>query len=182
MKDDDIKADGGRREFMRRSGAAVAGLGALAAGGTGLLAPAETWAQSMSCFSAAEARTLLQMARDTFPHDQLGDGPYLTVVEMFDGACNKDSGLATMMQSGVKALNELAMRKSRREYTAITSESERVGLLEQMQDEPLFQKVRGDMITGIYNNPDVWPTFGYEGASAHLGGYLKRGFDSVDWL
>jgi hypothetical protein len=38
------------------------------------------------------------------------------------------------------------------------------------------------MITGIYNNPDVWKILGYEGASAHLGGYLKRGFDDINWL
>jgi hypothetical protein len=180
MKDDETNV-GGRREFIKRSGAAVAGLGVLSATG-GLLAPSDAWAQSMSCFSAAEATTLLQMARDTFPHDQLGDGPYLKVVEMFDGACSKDAGLASMMQDGVKSLNALAQRRSRRDYTAITSENERVGLLEALQGEPFFQKVRGDMVTGIYNNPDVWETFGYEGASAHLGGYINRGFDDINWL
>jgi len=26
---------------------------------------------------------------------------------------------------------------------------------------------QGEMIAGIYNNPDVWPVLGYEGPSAH---------------
>src|ERR1700732_2043427 len=28
----------------------------------------------------------------------------------------------------------------------------------------------------------LWPKFGYEGSSAEHGGYIKRGFNDIDWL
>jgi hypothetical protein len=34
----------------------------------------------------------------------------------------------------------------------------------------------------LYNNPLVWRYFGYEGPSAHLGGYINRGFDDISWI
>ena len=34
----------------------------------------------------------------------------------------------------------------------------------------------------LYANPAVWHRFGYEGASSHLGGYIERGFDDLDWI
>jgi hypothetical protein len=51
-----------------------------------------------------------------------------------------------------------------------------------MEAEPFFQKVRGGLVTGIYNNPEVWPLFGYEGESFSKGGYINRGFDDIEWL
>ena len=42
--------------------------------------------------------------------------------------------------------------------------------------------MRGDCVTGIYNNPEVWKVLGYEGPSAELGGYINRGFSDIDWL
>jgi hypothetical protein len=37
-------------------------------------------------------------------------------------------------------------------------------------------------VTGLYNNKEAWPLFGYEGASADKGGYITRGFDDINWL
>jgi hypothetical protein len=42
--------------------------------------------------------------------------------------------------------------------------------------------MRGNLITGLYNNKDVWPLFGYEGESYSKGGYIKRGFDDITWV
>ena len=46
--------------------------------------------------------------------------------------------------------------------------------LKQIETTPFFQTVRGELVTGIYNNPAVWRHFGYEGASAAYGGYYRR--------
>ena len=46
----------------------------------------------------------------------------------------------------------------------------------------LFKKLRGDLLVTLYNNKEVWPKFGYEGASADKGGYINRGFNDIDWL
>ena len=37
-------------------------------------------------------------------------------------------------------------------------------------------------MVGLYNQKELWPIFGYEGASADKGGYIERGFDDIDWL
>jgi hypothetical protein len=57
-----------------------------------------------------------------------------------------------------------------------------VNILKANTSSPLFSKLRGDLVTGLYNNQEVWPKFGYEGASADKGGYIKRGFDDINWL
>ncbi|HDL17353.1 MAG TPA: Twin-arginine translocation pathway signal, partial [Rhizobiales bacterium] len=44
------------------------------------------------------------------------------------------------------------------------------------------QKIRGGLVTGLYNRKDVWAKLGYEGESASKGGYIDRGFDDIDWL
>ena len=51
-----------------------------------------------------------------------------------------------------------------------------------IEDSAFFQRVRSSLVTGIYNNPDIWPIFGFEGESASQGGYINRGFDDIDWL
>lgn len=168
-----------RREFIKKSGA-VAGVAALATGT--LLQPADGWAQTLDALDSAQARTLLQMCRDVYPHDGLPVSAYQKVVDTFDDAAAKDPALAESIRDGLRDLNALARKRNGKDYAAIASENQRVAILEASQGSPLFQKVRGDMITGIYNNPDVWPLLGYEGPSAHLGGYLKRGFDDISWL
>ena len=51
-----------------------------------------------------------------------------------------------------------------------------------MSSFTFVQKVRGGLMTGLYNNKEVWPVFGYEGESASKGGYIDRGFNDLDWL
>jgi hypothetical protein len=184
MKDETKKLQAqepGRRDFMKKSGAAVAGVSLISAGGL-LTAATESWAQSLSTLDAPQAGTLLRMCRDIYPHDLLGDDIYAKVVEGLDAAAAKDASLAQSMTEGLKELNAMARRMFSRDYAQVSREADRVAVLQKMESSGFFQKVRGDMITGIYNNPDVWKVLGYEGASAHLGGYLKRGFDDLDWL
>jgi hypothetical protein len=38
------------------------------------------------------------------------------------------------------------------------------------------------VITSLYDDREVWSLLGYEGPSFAQGGYLKRGFDDLDWL
>ena len=61
-------------------------------------------------------------------------------------------------------------------------EAERVVLLQQIEQTPFFQKVRGDLVVSLYNQKELWPKFGYEGSSAEFGGYITRGFADIDWL
>ena len=67
-------------------------------------------------------------------------------------------------------------------YLAAGWEDDRVAILRSIQDTPFFQTVRGGLVTGLYNQKDIWPIFGYEGESFSQGGYIDRGFDDIDWL
>ena len=52
-----------------------------------------------------------------------------------------------------------------------------------IQHTLFFATVKGSLLMGIYNNPALWPEFGYGGSSWEQGGYLHRGFDAdPDWL
>jgi hypothetical protein len=62
------------------------------------------------------------------------------------------------------------------------SEGSQLKILTGMQDGAFFQKVRGQAVVSLYNNPLAWRHFGYEGPSYEYGGYLHRGFDDLKWL
>jgi hypothetical protein len=42
--------------------------------------------------------------------------------------------------------------------------------------------VRGHTVVGLYNIPEVWKYFGYQGPSFPHGGYLDRGFNDINWI
>jgi hypothetical protein len=37
-------------------------------------------------------------------------------------------------------------------------------------------------VVEIYSDPQTWKLLGYEGPSFAQGGYVKRGFNDLDWL
>ncbi len=122
--------------------------------------------------------TLVKMARDIYPHDKLADGIYAAVIESHDKAAKEDATKKAMFEDGVAALNKAAGG----DYSKIEKEEDRVNLLQPISESPFFQAIRSSLITGIYNNPEVWKQFGYEGESASQGGYIERGFNDIDWL
>ena len=87
-----------------------------------------------------------------------------------------------MIEEGVAQLDSKAVGMKYGGYASIPAEDERVMILKGIETTPFFQKIRGSLITGIYNNKELWPFFGYEGSSADKGGYINRGFNDIDWL
>ena len=55
-------------------------------------------------------------------------------------------------------------------------------LLREIEESAFFQQIRGGLVTGLYNQKEVWPLFGYEGESYSKGGYIERGFNDINWL
>jgi len=55
-------------------------------------------------------------------------------------------------------------------------------VLQQIEATPFFQSIRGGLVVSLYNQPEVWPIFGYEGESFSKGGYIARGFNDIEWL
>lgn len=164
-----------RRDLLR-SGTAVAAAATVMP--VSLTQAAEPVALSKESFA-----TLVKMARDLYPHDKIADKYYAAVIESLDKAAKDDAALKTLLEDGAAELDKKAMGlKNGGGYGAMSSEEERVAILKEIETTPFFQKVRGTMITGLYNNKELWPHFGYEGASADKGGYIHRGFDDINWL
>jgi hypothetical protein len=171
-----------RRNFLKGSGAATVGLVALSVGSGMIVGANGAWAVSVKNLKPETMQTLIQMARDIYPHDQLADGYYATAVAGYDEQAGSDAAVKAMIEDGVAGLDAMAQTKHAARYVGVAWEADRVALLTQIEKSPFFQTVRGGLVTGIYNNPKVWPKFGYEGASAEKGGYLDRGFDDIDWI
>lgn len=170
-----------RRRFLQTTGATAIGVGALSTGMV-LIDPRGAWAMTLTTLQPETARTLVQMARDLYPHDQLAEAYYANAIEPYDAQAAKDASLRDLLTNGAKELDRLAADKGAKGYADIQDEKQRVAILTSMSGTPFFAKVRSDMITGLYNQPEIWAMFGYEGPSAQEGGYLHRGFNDIDWL
>lgn len=146
--------------------------------GTGFMAASNaSWAMETTALKPETMATLVQMARDIYPHDKVGDEFYAVAVKGYD---TEDA--AGGIEAGVAALNVAAQGKGHASYLAMGWERDRVDVLRAMEDSPFFQQIRGGLVTGLYNQKAVWPLFGYEGASFELGGYIGRGFNDINWL
>ena len=170
-----------RRRFLVTSGATAAGIGAVSAGAL-VMDPKGAWAINVTTLSGRTAATLVQVARDLYPHDRLDDSYYARAIEPYDAAAAEDAELRALLEDGVAALDAAAQADAGTDYLEIEDEAVRVGLLRGIQDGDFFKKLRGDLVVSLYNQPEVWARFGYEGSSWEQGGYLNRGFDDLDWL
>ena len=45
-----------------------------------------------------------------------------------------------------------------------------------------FELVRSTAVVEVYSDRRTWQLVGYEGTSFDKGGYVKRGFNDLDWL
>jgi hypothetical protein len=163
-----------RRALLARAAMASA---ALAVGAGFVAAPDAAWALEVTNVKPETMATLIQMARDIYPHDQLADSYYAIAVKGYDTEAD-----AAAVEEGIAALNAAAQGAGYQDYMSVGWESDRVALLREMQASPFFQKIRGGLVTGLYNQHEIWPIFGYQGESYSQGGYLHRGFDDISWL
>jgi hypothetical protein len=163
-----------RRQLLSRGLSA----GALAMVGTGFIAaPDAAWAVEVTAITPEQMATLLQMARDIYPHDQVADRFYAVAIKGYDSAEQKD-----FVAEGVAALDAAAKAAGFDSYVAAGWEEDRVKLLQGIETTPFFQTIRAGLVTGLYNQKEVWPIFGYQGESFSQGGYIERGFNDIDWL
>jgi hypothetical protein len=164
-----------RRGFLRGSAATVA---AVAVSGTKMLSAAA----EVSGLSADESRALLKFTRDLFPHDRLDDSFYAKAIAPLQDEAAKDAATRKMLVGGVAQLNAATMASAGKAFADVSDENVRIAAIKQIEGGAFFAKVYGDTMTPLYNQPELWPKFGYEGPSSPLGGYINRGFSDIDWL
>ncbi|WP_146591636.1 Twin-arginine translocation pathway signal [Puniceibacterium confluentis] len=163
-----------RRQLLSRGAAA----GASFVIGTNFVSGRDAaWATELNALKPDTMATLIQMARDIYPHDKVADEFYAAAVKGYDVPEAVDE-----TEAGIAMLNGVAQGKGHDSYLAIGWERDRVDILRSIEDSAFFQKVRGGLVTGLYNQKAVWPIFGYEGESYSQGGYINRGFDDISWI
>lgn len=163
-----------RRRFMSLSAQSLALLGATAV--TSQLIPVTLLADDARPEALPELPAgLLQMGRDIFPHDRLGDLHY---AKPLAALLDKQGAL---VRQGLKELQASARARHGKAFEAL-AENDRVALLRAIETGPFFREVRSALMFGLYDNPALFALFGYEGSSVEKGGYVNRGFNDIDWL
>lgn len=118
---------------------------------------------------------LLRMGRDLFPHEFVNDRHYLQpLAELVREQ-------PELVAEGLADLNRRAIKAHDRPFEVL-DEERRVALLTEVEQSPFFRAVRTQLMFGLYDNKALFPLFGYEGSSWEYGGYVKRGFDDLNWL
>ena len=119
--------------------------------------------------------TLTAMARVLYPHDFLDDASYRRVVDIV--AAEADAAQNALLAEGVAALDA-----AKGGPFVELGEKEKLAAVLAVEGSPFFEAMRAATARHLYDDRALWPRFGYEGASSHLGGYIERGFDDIDWI
>ena len=167
-----------RRGFLGAAGSTLLTIAVMPAGSV----TGRAWAQMPKATKPETFASLVQISRDCYPHDQVADKYYAAAVQILDDAARAAPAELTLLEDGMAWLNRAAVEMHRLPYVKVLREADRAALLKAVEPTPFFQKVRSNLIVGLYNQKELWPIFGYEGASFDKGGYLERGFSDIDWL
>jgi hypothetical protein len=166
-----------RRDFVK-----VASAAALIVTASAVINLKEAWGLETKTLAPAVVQTLIQAARDIYPHDKVADRFYAIAVKEYDTKAATDPKLKALVEDGVAALNAAAQKAHGVPFAEVSWEEDRVAILEQIETAAFFKKLRAGLVTGLYNQKEIWPIFGYEGSSADKGGYIHRGFNDLTWL
>ena len=136
--------------------------------------------ENLKALDRETATVLVSVSRAMYPHDRIPDMHYERVVVSLDEKATADEEMKTLLTEGVRSLATMTGRYPS-DFGSL-DEAEQVKALKRLEDGAFFKAVAGEVVNGLYSQPDIWPYFGYEGPSNDKGGYLHRGFDDIDWL
>ncbi len=120
--------------------------------------------------------TITAAARTMYPHDALPDDVYARVRDKLAETAREDPGAARTIEEGVSALNG-----GGRSFAELSAD-EQVAVLQAVEGSAFFELVRSTAVVEVYSDERTWQLLGYEGPSFDKGGYIKRGFNDLDWL
>jgi hypothetical protein len=142
--------------------------------------PGENGLENLKALDKETATALVSMTRAMYPHDRIPDMHYERVVASLDEKAAADEEMKTLLTEGVRSLATMTGRYPS-DFGGL-EEAEQVKALKRLENGGFFKAVAGEVVNGLYSQPDIWPYFGYEGPSNDKGGYVNRGFDDIDWL
>ncbi len=119
--------------------------------------------------------TALRAARTMFPHEKLPDEAYARVIDQLEVEAAANDAVASSIEQGIAQLDDPEP------FTGLDADA-RLEALTRNEGSEFFNLLKATSVVELYDNPLVWRAFGYEGPSAHLGGYVNRGFADLDWV
>jgi hypothetical protein len=164
-----------RRDFLAGS-SVLAGTLWMSSSALLALAPAPAWALELTALDERQARVLLGVTRQIFPHPTLDDAVYAFVVRDLDAAA-KAAEVKALLSDGIKALDAAAAGD-----WLVLKDADRLAQVTAIAGKPFFEKIRSTAVVSLYNNELAFAHFGYEGETFTKGGYLERGFNDLTWL
>jgi hypothetical protein len=179
MREVDRRGKYSRRIFLRGAASAIPVAAVASSTGIGI---GDAWADDATTLAPATLKTLVKVARDIYPHDFLVDSYYITAIKPWDTKAAKVPAVKTLLEDGVRRLDQDAQDRHKVAYVLVPWEADRVALLRGIEHTDFFKQLRSDLVVSLYNQQELWPKFGYEGSSAEYGGYINRGFSDIDWL
>ena len=132
--------------------------------------PEHAWGLETTALKPETMATLIQMARDIYPHDQVPDRYYAVAVKGHDESAGEGSRAQGSDRKRHRRPRPASGR--RRLHAASAGRRSASRCCSRSRTTPFFQTVRGGLVVGLYNQKEVWPIFGYEGESVSKGGYI----------
>jgi hypothetical protein len=120
----------------------------------------------------SDLELLASVAYDLFPYPALNAEMYVRIGEhLLQGG---NPALADGLQQLRAQVGDLPWKE--------VDETQRLAVLTELEDSPFFAAVRAGSLEVLYRSPEVFAMVGYGGSAIEQGGYINRGFDSIDWL
>jgi len=129
-------------------------------------------------FSDHEITTLAKLSHDLFPHDSLPGSVYQDVARTLNERISATPEVFRLIGDGIHGLDRMAGQGG---WGTLAYE-QRVTMLKQVETSPFFTTLTSLVEDTLYQHPKVWELLGYGGNALAQGGYIKRGFDDIDWL
>ncbi len=120
---------------------------------------------------------LVRVLQLAYPHPNFPAEPYQRTADTVVAATGENAALRSCLGPGLDDLDSHADG----DFAGLDDQAG-TRRLRELADDPWFVGVRATAVVALYDDEQVWDLLGYEGASYHLGGYLDRGFDDLDWL
>ena len=164
MNNDDMSQS--RRAFMRGASLLLTGSAAYS------LVPNFAWAAESD-----KLEGLASACYAMYPHRQVPRKFYKACAQGLLDKAKGDAALSSTLDEGLVALDSVYSEPFHR-----LTDSDQTLALQRISSHSFFQAVRGHTVVGLYNIPEVWEYFGYQGPSFPRGGYIGRGLDDILWL
>src|SRR5437868_11576395 len=127
MREVDRRGKYNRRIFLQGAATAIPVVAVESSTGIGI---EDAWAADATALAPATLKILVKVARDIYPHDFLVDSYYITAIKPWDTKAAKDPAVKTLLEDGVRRLDQDAQDRHNVPYIQVPWEVDRIVLLQ----------------------------------------------------